>query len=276
MGRLSPFKSTSALKRIGAVAAIILTANTLPAFSQTPPNTKEAQTRPRVGPVIDKVAWSVTLCLTSDAFDPGSLAALSSLVVRGKVKEEKPARFVKGHPAPKNIDFGGNYAWHDYVIKDLAVLWKDVYVPNPGKNLVVRIYGADTPEVGFSLNGQPQLSVGEEYVLILSETDGFAFNVGPEHWQISAGIYGAFLIDGTNVIRKGSDPLPAGTKEKPLMTLAALTEAIRDGVAKNEATIKQQRLVRFDVSRGALRTIKSYPTPNGKKEKLKNSTPEDR
>jgi hypothetical protein len=270
MGRLSLLKSTSALKRIGAVAAIILTTTTLPAFSQTPPNAKEAQTRPRSVPIIDKVAGSVTLCLISEANDPGSLAALSSLVIRGRVKEENPARFVKGHPAPKNIDFGRNYAWHDYVIKDLTVLWKDVYVPNPGKELVVRIYGADTPEVGFSLNGQPRLSVGEEYVLILSETDGFAFDVGPEHWQVSAGTYGAFLIDGANVIRKGNAPLPAGTKEKPLMTLAALTEAIRDGVVKNEATIKQQRLVRFDVSRGALRAIKSYPTPINEKEKLLN------
>lgn len=172
-----------------------------------------------------QVRVSVHASLSPKAMDPEWVASHSSLIVKARVAAKEPAQWVKGHPVIGRRH-PGDYAWHDFLFDQVELIWKREGVPEPGDQLRVRVYNAETPEVSFSLEDAPRFEVGEQYILCLSDVDAFAFEAGPDHWTTSA--HAAFLIVGDKVLRKG-------VEDKPMLTLADLKQAIAKGVVSPDA-----------------------------------------
>lgn len=174
--------------------------------------------RPQQKPAQVKVSFHASL--SPKAMDPEWVASHSSLIVKARVAAKEPAQSVKGHPVIGRRH-PGDYAWHDFVFDQVELIWRAEGVPQPGDQLRVRVYNAETPEVSFSMEDAPRFELGERYILCLSDVDAFAFSVGPDHWTTSANA--AFLIVGDKVLRKGLE-------DKPTLTLADLKRAIAKGV----------------------------------------------
>ena len=170
-------------------------------------------------PAQERVA--VHASLSPKAMDPAWIASHSSLIVRARVAAKEPAQWVKGHPVIGRRH-PGDYAWHDFIFDQVELIWRADDVPHPGDRIRVRVYDAETPEVSFTMEHEPHFEVGEQYILMLTDVDAFAFNAGPEHWRTKE--YSSFLIVGDKVLRKGIE-------DKPVLTLGELQQAIADGVS---------------------------------------------
>ncbi|MGQ9524417.1 MAG: hypothetical protein ACUVTZ_06185 [Armatimonadota bacterium] len=178
------------------------------------------------GPTSRPAQERIAVCasLSPKAHDPAWIASHSPLIVRARVAAKEPARWVKGHPVIGRRH-PGDYAWHDFIFDQVELIWKADDVPHPGNQLRVRVYDAETPEVSFTMEHEPHFEVGERYILMLTDVDAFAFNVGPEHWRTRE--FSSFLIVGDKVLRKGFE-------DHPVLTLGELQQAIADGVRSPE------------------------------------------
>lgn len=174
-------------------------------------------------------------------YNPAWVAATASLIVRARAAEKMPPRSVMGHPVVGRRGIG-NYAWHDFLFDRVQVIWKDADVPQPGRAIRVRVYNAETPEVAFSLEDEPDFAPGEDYILCLREVDGLAFNAGPEHWRATCGTFGAFQIVGDGVKRKQVDT-------EPFMTVNHLLEKLETGY-RNTTEIEKMRRIRGKSPKG--------------------------
>lgn len=94
-------------------------------------------------------------CLVPEANDPAYVAEDSSAVVWARVASREPAQSVIGHPVTHSRH-RADYAWHDFILDDVKVIWRADDAPHPGETIRVRVYGAKTPELEYHTFNQPQ------------------------------------------------------------------------------------------------------------------------
>jgi hypothetical protein len=187
-------------------------------------------------PTEEVVFMSGTKLPGTDA--PEWLAARSTVIVEARVAKKEPARWIIGHPVDKPKRDKGDYAWYDFQFDQVKPIWKDKDVPSLDKTIYVRVYNAETPKVTFKWEDEPEFEVGEHYILCLTEMDGLAYLVGPEHWRVTGGAAGAFKVSADQTKRKGEE----FGKESPIGA-SALRNSLLRGVS-DEKTVTLQRALR--------------------------------
>ena len=189
-------------------------------------------------PFIGKPWTVVSGCPSTGEATPKGLAAHSSLIIDAKVTKKHPAGWVMGHAVANPRIDDGNYAWHDFTLSQVHVIWKDKGQRDPGSALTVRVYRAEAPAFIYSNTNEPDFVEGEHYLLFLLNGDGLASDVGPVHWGVTAGSEGAFLLSGDRVSRKIIE-----SYGMPPMTLEGVLKSVLDGL-KDEINLAFQRSIR--------------------------------
>lgn len=110
----------------------------------------------------------------------------SDIVVRATVTQ-------KGELYMPDMSLPQKYSQPDYVPRtDYTLEVSEVYKGSPAENIIVRVMGGTYDGIEYKLDRDPDLKVGDEYLLFLREGDMYKKSADDLHYeiiQVSAGCY---------------------------------------------------------------------------------------
>ena len=113
----------------------------------------------------------------------------SDIVVRATVTQ-------KGELYMPDMSLPQKYSQPDYVPRtDYTLEVSEVYKGNPAENIIVRVMGGTYDGIEYKLDRDPELKVGDEYVLFLREGDMYKKSEDDLHYEILAVSAGCFKVE---------------------------------------------------------------------------------
>ena len=113
----------------------------------------------------------------------------ADIVVRATVTQ-------KGELYMPDMSLPQKYSQPDYVPRtDYTLEVSEVYKGNPAENIIVRVMGGTYDGIEYKLDRDPELKVGDEYVLFLREGDMYKKSEDDLHYEILAVSAGCFKVE---------------------------------------------------------------------------------
>jgi hypothetical protein len=113
----------------------------------------------------------------------------SDIVVRATVTQ-------KGELYMPDMSLPQKYSQPDYVPRtDYTLEVSEVYKGSPAENIIVRVMGGTYDGIEYKLDRDPDLKVGDEYLLFLREGDMYKKSADDLHYEILAVSAGCFKVE---------------------------------------------------------------------------------
>ena len=129
---------------------------------------------------------TVILSGSYGAIDYNGLINDSDIIVKGVITQ-------KGELYMPDMSLPQKYSQPDYVPRtDYTLEVSEVYKGSPAENIIVRVMGGTYDGIEYKLDRDPDLKVGDEYLLFLREGDMYKKSADDLHYeiiQVSAGCY---------------------------------------------------------------------------------------
>lgn len=132
---------------------------------------------------------TVILSGSYGAIDYNGLINDSDIIVKGVITQ-KGELYMPDMSLPQKYGPPDNIPRTDYTLEV-----SEVYKGNPSDNVIVRVEGGVYDGIEYKLDRDPDLKVGDEYLLFLREGDMYKKSADDLHYEILAVSAGCFKVE---------------------------------------------------------------------------------